>query len=160
MKNYILFLSVLFFTACSQTRMIYYPYVGNKTIEGDGGFLETVVFSEDIPKRFFDKEAEYKYDSVAFFKQGLPEKVKCSLVGYMSYGRTLIPSYEQYKEMAKELLVRNVNVATQSALSLPIVFDKNSGSLNVGAAGENSQIYNVYGDSIGNSFGYVLFECE
>ncbi len=160
MHKYILLLSFSLLCACSQTKISYYPYVGNKTVDGEGGFLETVIFSEEISTGFFDEKQEYKYDSVVFFKQGLPEGSKCKLAGYISYGKTWTSSYEQMKEIAKSLLEKNINVATQSTISLPIKFNENDGLLHVGASGNESEIYNAYGDTIGSSLGYVLFECE
>lgn len=159
LKQYVFIAFAFLFVGCSQTKMIYYPYTGNETIEGKGGFLEAVIYNDDIHRSRFEEKQVYKYDNVAFFKQGLPDKSKCNLIGYISYGQTWTDSYEYLESIAKELLKMDVNVATQSAISLPTTFNDARGTLGVGASGDTSNIYNGYGNPIGSSAGYILFEC-
>lgn len=159
LKKYFFMILPFLIVGCSQTQMVYYPYTGNETVEGKGGFLEMVIYSDEIPQGLFEKKQDYKYDKVVFFKQGLPDESRCNLVGYMSYGKTWSSTYEYLREMTKKLLEIDVNVATQSSISLPITFNDNRGALGVGASGNTSNIYNGYGDTIGSSSGYILFEC-
>jgi len=150
MKKIISTLPLLVLCAC-KTQGVFYPYEGNKTIAGEGGFIETVVPVNQIGTHIFAKKADYKYDSVAFYKSGLPSGENCKLIGY--YADT------NMNQIAKFMLNSNANTATKSSVFFPIKFDNDAGFLD--GTGNASDWYSLYnGSMVQTAKGYNIFECK
>jgi len=128
---------------------VYYPYEGNKTVVGEGGFVESVIPSDFVKNNFFfSKRPDYKYDHFAFYMSGLPSDKKCTLIGYVAD--------KDYLSIAKFALELDGNAATKSSVSFPVKFSNSSGVL--GAVGSTDDWYNGYGEKVAK--GYNIFECK
>ncbi len=149
MKKTIFLVFAIALSGC--VKPIYVPYDGTQTITGDGGFLDVIVPADNVGRSVFEKEKDYKYDTVRFYISGLPESKKCTLVGYLA-GQSIL-------DTAKIILELDANTATRSSVSLPVKFDNNAGILD--AVGSATDWYTVYDGSITKTrTGFNIFECK
>ena len=146
-------LLILCFVLCGCVKPDFYPYYGDVSVIGDGGFVEYIV---EAPKN------EYKHDHAIFFLSGLPEHKKCSLLGFMTFSKWA-STQDILNVMAKEILEMEGNVATRSGISMPLKLDKNKGAFGNGISGD-AAYYTEYTPQFGTvtirERDYVIFDCE
>ncbi len=147
MRNLIFTFGILILTGCVRT--IYNPYDGQKIVVGEGGFVEYIVYADQLNKPLFSEAPKYKYDMVTFYNSGLPANKKCMLVGYYA-GKV------DYFSLAQAVLTMEANVATKSRVSLPLRFEDKTSVVNISSDADDW--YNGYGDKVMK--GYNIFECQ
>jgi hypothetical protein len=145
MKKLMLILPVML-AACQKP--IFFLYEGNKTIVGEGGFVEHYIPASSINNSIINKKTEYKYDGVWFYKSGLPTGETCILIGYVADSLT--------RDVARNALKLGANTATKSTVSFPVKFTNNTGFMD--GVGSADDWYNGYGQK--SAVGYNIFECK
>ena len=158
MKKICVVTSILVLSGCYNEPR-FYPYEGDISVKGDGGFVEDYISVDDIaPQGLFVKVPDYKYEGVAFFLSGLPKGENCTLYGYMTSTRD--SSFENRQNLARKILEINANTATMSSISAPIQLANGKGTLGNGVSGLSSANRNAYGTVVSVNDGYNIFECK
>ena len=119
-------LYVLPLALCACQTIDYQTYFGeDMNIKGTGGYqmdyIEIKKVRQSLPEYISGKRNKYKYDSVVFFRSGLPQDEKCRLIGRVAG--------DDLEDIAEKTLEMGANTATMSLVSFDSKFDDNKGSL-------------------------------
>ena len=148
MKKLVFIIGLSLLAACKSSNL-YYPYVGEKYIIGQGGFIQYYYSAKDM-----DLERELPDAVVGFWSSGLPYGQRCQLLGYAQN------SNRYY--LAQTIAKIGGNTATQSDVSFPVAFEHNAGMLNAYENAGNVTVHTFTNTSASSTtfYGYNVFYCE